>query len=274
MRLQKYLTERILSPGEIEIFQENYPQLYKDCKLYIDDWRKSGAKDFLYRGTRRPGIYFGIKSSHVKSGRLAKDTSQETHNILNDLFKKRFKWYVRNGVMTTGNISDASSYGTVYLFFPIGKYKFVWSPKVDDLYSEIDVEYKHMYSFDEYYGSDIRYDWEEEYGKDRKGHWEYDGEEIDNTEDLRYELEDTEEDFDKDLLYWIPDMDYDEYESARRGEYEKEREDYFFDLVKKYTDKNLRGAINSGNEVIFNCDKYYLVDINYEEMLMKAIYKK
>ena len=48
------------------------------------------------------------------------------------LFKEMFGWEVRNGIFTSSTLNYM--YGEPYLFFPIGDFKFVWSPDIDDFY--------------------------------------------------------------------------------------------------------------------------------------------
>ena len=60
------------------------------------------------------------------------------HDILDELFEKKFGWKPRSGgVFCTGSEATASGYGDAYIFFPIGDFEFLWSPKIHDLYDHV-----------------------------------------------------------------------------------------------------------------------------------------
>lgn len=83
----------------------------------------------------------------TRIGRAPMSTPVGTHNMLNALFNKMFGWKVRSdGVFTYGHEGFLYS----HYFFPIGKFKFVYSPKVKDLYDYL-IELKY----------DLRIQWEE-----------------------------------------------------------------------------------------------------------------
>jgi hypothetical protein len=80
-----------------------------------------------------------IHKKKVRKDRKPKDMDIKTHKELNKLFHKKFGWKVRSeGLFCTGNINEAGGYGYEFLVFPIGEFKYVWSPEIRDLYSFIE----------------------------------------------------------------------------------------------------------------------------------------
>jgi hypothetical protein len=125
----------------------------KDCKYYLDMLKLYGDVKVFYRGYRGSGVF--LKKT-PRNDRIPMSTRREIHNILNDVFKKEFGWKVRSeGVFTSSNI-NVSYYGKLYLFFPAGRnIKFVFSPIIQDLYSDIDTYFEEMSHLTD--GYDVRY---------------------------------------------------------------------------------------------------------------------
>ena len=131
MRLEQYLTEG-------QDFEYIFDKIKKDCKPFIKQVKSGGL---LYRGTKKdnPGI---IKITPRKD-RRPMSIHHKVQDILDDLFKKKFGWEARSsGVFAVGDFSVASQYsgyesGGVYSMWPIGSFKFLWSPNVADLFEEI-----------------------------------------------------------------------------------------------------------------------------------------
>jgi len=271
-RLQKYLKEgkgKNIGYNELAVgkFKSFYPDIEKDCKPYITEFKKSKSLQFLYRGTERKISDFRILKSYIKTGRQPKDTPEDLHNLLNDLFSDKFRWNVRDGVSTSG--TDNAGYGTVYLFFPIGRYEYAWSPDIYDLWTEI--EQKGNFEEPEPDLSIIEDEYDEDYGEYQSGYWEYDGEVIDDPDDIKMELEDKGEPFDEGLIQWVPDVELEDYIKQKKESYEDERNDYLEGLVKTYINRNLFKAIKIKHEVLFNCKKYYLVNKDYEDLFAEVL---
>ena len=272
-RLQKYLNEGKgkdigYDDKTVEEFKSFYLDIEKDCKPYITEFKKSKSLRFLYRGTERRVSDYRILKSYIKTGRKPKDTPEELHELLNDLFSDKFRWNVRDGVSTTSGFSSGN-YGTKYLFFPIGRYEYAWSPDIDDLWNEIEQE-SNFEELEPDLGV-VEDEYDEEYGEYQSGHWEYDGKEVDDPNDVQMDLEDEGEPFDEMLIQWVPDIELDDYIKKREESYENERNDYLYRLVKTYTDRGLFKAIKSKHEVLFNCKKYYLVNKDYEDLFAEVL---
>ena len=130
MRLQKYITEQ-------KSFKESVPQIKKDCKKYIKEIR--GAEGALFRF----GVFFNRQSIIKKkthSNRMPFTTPIEIHSGIDEMFLKKFKWKARSenvsfcwGMPFTNTIKTKN----YPILFPIGKYRYLWSPKVEDLYDTL-----------------------------------------------------------------------------------------------------------------------------------------
>ena len=73
---------------------------------------------------------------NVRSDRLPLDSDPKFHKILDDSFNRVFGFRARsNSVMATGDPDQASDYGVLYIIFPKGSFKFIWSEKIYDAYT-------------------------------------------------------------------------------------------------------------------------------------------
>lgn len=270
MRLQKYINE------EQSKYEDIIDILKKDCALFLKELKQTRKKQFLYRGYKYASGIITKKKS--RQDREPKDMDDTTSEYLNGLFKKKFGWYARSaGVFATSKTDDAEEYGKPFFFFPIGKYKYIWSPKIGDLYTKID-NYKlslenveEMFS-EEYYT--LLHD------DDLDGIWEYDGidlqidgDKYEAMQEVLYnkEMFGIEGNIDNNLLEFIPDLTLEDFIDKKVEEIKYDIEN----LVSTYTNKNLKQAIQIENEITFNCKEYYLVDHikpGLEKILIKEFF--
>lgn len=124
MRLKHYINEaREIDPDDIEFL------IAKECKPFI---KASQGKQIFRGATGKPANY----KSKVYTNRRPTDTPIVIQNLFDDICKSLFGWNPRSsGLFVTGDKYHASTYGTVYTIWPIGKFRFIWSPKVYDFYS-------------------------------------------------------------------------------------------------------------------------------------------
>lgn len=74
----------------------------------------------------------------ARKGRPAGDTPQEFSDAADRYFQEVFGWKARgDATFVSGDKHQADDYGDVYIVIPMGETKFVWSPKVRDLYTQI-----------------------------------------------------------------------------------------------------------------------------------------
>lgn len=288
MKLEKYITE-----SDSAII-ENGPRIWgiltTECRPFLKEFQKTGlaGKKWLYRGSDKtiPSRSRGIKAFIPRTDRRPKDMSQELHQRFDEAFNSTFKWYPRSeGVFTTSKRQVAGNYGKPYLFFPEGKYRYIWSDDVDDLYGKADDLNLHMIDDEQAWYDDfeLETDWRNEYGQGTgNGHWEYEGEEVCDYrcdyEDVEAEMQEREgDDFDNFAIEWIPEMTFDDYFDEKNQEKRDELEGEMNDIINSYRANNLGGAIKAGHETTFDCNAYYLVDPMYgpflKDMITKGVFQ-
>lgn len=110
-------------------------QIKKDCQPFL----KQFGGHLLYRGSpsfgtgKGPAKFFQKRA--VRTDRNPLSTDPDIHRVTDEWFKEKFGIAGRSGALfTTGGFIEARGYGTVYCIFPIGEFKFVWSPTVRDLF--------------------------------------------------------------------------------------------------------------------------------------------
>jgi len=110
--------------------------ILKNCQPFLKAIGNDPVKYALYRGMKSGHEKYVKKT--VRKNRKSLSTLKKIHDILNDAFYKEFGIKARSECLfAVGDSITAEDYGTVHYIFPIGKFKFYWSPKVRDLFNEI-----------------------------------------------------------------------------------------------------------------------------------------
>lgn len=134
MRLNNYILNEGESP-EVKKFKRLWSKIESECVSILKIYRKANVKGFFYRGLSSDQL---ITKRDVLKNRKPKDMDEYTQKHIDEKLFERFKWKPRSeGLFVTGRYDRASEYGNVYAVFPIGDFKFVWSPEVYDLYEQI-----------------------------------------------------------------------------------------------------------------------------------------
>jgi hypothetical protein len=150
MRLLSYINEEDYSDSYSD---DVVPTIKKDCKYYLDILKMYGDGKVFYRGYKGNDDFL---RRTPRNDRKPLSTNRKIHDILDDVFKKRFGWKVRSeGVFTSSN-KYVGYYGKPYLFFPAGKnIKFVFSPIIQDLYTDLNDYFREIPQLTD--GNDVRY---------------------------------------------------------------------------------------------------------------------
>jgi len=210
--------------------------LTKDCMPFLKELKKSNSfKDkFFYRGYRGK-LQYDIEKRKSRIGRRPSDTPENVSKFVDKEFLKKFGWKVRSeGIFTTGSKGAASGYGVEIIFFPIGKYKYIWSEEVTDLYNFLG------------------------------GHYLKYAEAVLLKDDSEF----------LDHIYnYVSKEEEKEHIEKRKEEVWKGFIDSMKRALKTYQSNNMKDALISKSEVTFKCKEYYMVRAKYASELFELIEK-
>jgi hypothetical protein len=136
-RLQQYINEETTNDLQFLV-----NMIRSDCKPFLKEMKKAGQ--FLYRGYNDPNdITWSFNKDKiqyfkkvVRKDRKPRDMYQSVHEKLDKLFMEKFGWKVRsNSLFCTGDRTIALGYGALFIVFPIGKFRYVWSPEIYDMWT-------------------------------------------------------------------------------------------------------------------------------------------
>jgi len=136
MKFKQYINEDIdETVDEIAII------LKKECMPFINEMKRGNIQSWFFRATEKK--IDTIREIKLRVNRKPRNIPKEIHDYMDMLFKKHFGWKVRSeGVFATSDRYTISNiYGEPYLFFPMGKYKYVYHPQIGDIYNFFDVMY-------------------------------------------------------------------------------------------------------------------------------------
>jgi hypothetical protein len=220
MKISQYLLERSYGnetlPERVEIHDENIVAFQKvidalksKCGKYYRDAKKSGK--VFYRGTFKVDWREVITPITPRTDRKPKDTNRILHDMVDDLFEKKFGWRPRSqGIFTSSHRGMVAGYGNTFSVWPIGDYKFVWSDETRDMFNWMRATLKLS-----------------------------DGE-MHNASKVMKAMQD----------------------SGNQNKIKK--------LIDSFQDTNLGAAWKSGNEVVFGCKQYYLVNAHHSKYVSNA----
>jgi len=258
--------------------------LKKDCAPFIKELRKTKQNRLIWRGSNKSSTRTIIRVT-PRQDREPKDTPPEIQYELNDRFEKKYGWRPRSeGVFTSPRKTDAATYGQEYVFFPVGKYEYLYNPEVDDLYSVVDNE---AAIYDAFTGEETARhedDYEYKYGEEAEGTWSYLGSDTeeaykDEAVAVAADAEGVDPDDPDEIiqiennLEWIPDEELEDYISRMQEEEKEEANSILNELINGYRKTNLGLAIKKNVEIMFRCKSYYLIDQNFNTNIEDYILK-
>jgi len=256
-----------------------------------EDIYYNGEKDI--NGSISSENKFIYSKRKMRHNRYPESTPREIHDDLNESFREKFGVNVRNGIFTSLDYNLAERFGDGdFMFFPIGEYKYYWSPIIRDLWDFISEKLWVRYGDDiprlnslskgqwengeiyYYNGKDTGcvkrrdfgyfYEYHNEYLNDYSGNYKLD-------EDL-LELKDVKQMYDS----------YEEYRDFKISQMYEIKESDIEYIVSTYKDSDINELLNNGwkhpvsgdirpssNEVTFICNEYYI--INYREVIKSDI---
>ena len=110
-------------------------EVFKNCKQFMRIINDLEGFQLL-RGYKHGTSNFFKKS--VRKDRRPSDTNKLVHDVMDELFYKKFKVKARSECLfVTGDYKFARGYGKTYIIYPIGPFKFYWNPDIEDLYADL-----------------------------------------------------------------------------------------------------------------------------------------
>jgi hypothetical protein len=232
----------------------------KECKPFLELMVEKNLKPLL-RGAHKidpeKAVITGLYKKKSRINRKPKDMPTDIQELFDNFFIDKFGWPARSsGVFTT--FSDKITYGygnEDFIVLPIGEFNYIWNPNIEDLFTYIE-DYNYLYEPDD----EIL---EEEYWSINDensglGIFYYDNI---NTGKKKYQevidMYSKDEDFDEELIEWVPDKSLKSFIKEIR----EEREDFFSEIFQGYIDTDIEKATN--HEIILKCDEYYLLSSSY-----------
>jgi len=236
MRLQKYIL------NEENITKTVLSFILDKCKPFLKELtRDFNNINFMYSGRDHKEPYFIGK---VRKNRKPLTTPENKHNTLDKLFNDKFGWKARsNAVFCTGSIENALRYshnGLTHMIFPIGKYKYLWNPRIIDLYTEIDdIKPETKVLVDLTYVNEIQ-----QYVKEKM-------KKSDTMTDIAK--------YRKEIINKIIDDNI------------KDNIEKYKKYVNGYKSTGLNQALKSKNEIMVNCKTYYAVNSIYDGAILNYL---
>ena len=235
-RFESYLNEAV----DPNIVKDIWVKLTKDCMPFLKELKRVQEPKyrFFYRGFHG-SLHQEMVRKSVRTDRKPTDTPKAISKYVDDEFQKKFGWRVRSeGAFATSDRMRSSGYGTTFIFFPIGKYKYVWSEEVTDMYT--------------YLGGRF----------------------------LKY-IENVFIGNDDDLVSAYPHMKkepeeaFEDYMERRRNEIIGNFKGTVEKAMNTFQSGNMKSAMKSQSEVVFQCKEYYAVkeiyDFSLYELMEKGI---
>lgn len=112
-------------------------EIQEKCQPYLQAVQ-SGSHRVMYRGMKNVGNFYLYRTMQVRKDRQPTDSSQELHQLLDMAIESELGFKARSeSLFVTNNHHVIADYGDPYVIFPIGDFKFAWSPYISDAYSEL-----------------------------------------------------------------------------------------------------------------------------------------
>lgn len=128
-------------------------EIKDDCSPYLDQLKSSkNPNTFLFRGmfTKSDNDIFITKT--VRRNRKASSTPQWFSDIVDEYFVEKFGTPFRSAsIFCTTQVNVAMLYGPLYAIFPIGDFKYCYSPIIEDMY-DLSTAAKHGFIERDYVG--------------------------------------------------------------------------------------------------------------------------
>lgn len=135
MRYSELTEAKGASDEEIEMSQ----LIKRDCQPYLAQNPRALSRLAMYRGIRVPEPWDRNDPTTLRKDirvddRMVSDSKPLVHDFMNKMFTELYGEPFRNAMFVNGRSGMVTQYGRVYVVFPIGEFKFLWSDKYEDLF--------------------------------------------------------------------------------------------------------------------------------------------
>lgn len=127
MRLENYIVEQ--EKG----FAHYIPKIQQECKPFLRDIKNAAGT--LFRIDKK-NKYKPVWKKITRKNRKPLDTPKKYHKVVDKLFLEEFGWKARSEALFCWSkfFSDDTAQ-KMWMVFPAGDYKYLWSEKVFDLWN-------------------------------------------------------------------------------------------------------------------------------------------
>jgi len=273
MRFQDAILNEAKDVDPYEIVKLVYDKAFPFVKEYLKHYRAEIYDDLFWSGRSGKKAY---EVKKIRTDRRPKDTGYDAHYKLDDMFQQEFGIrYRSSSIFVSGKRTEASNYGdNVYAIFPTGNnYNYVFNRKVTDLYSDVvdggggndygmyfAMEPEELANQEARYNDDLESEARDIAGETFDNHHYLEDEESDENVFMDARSDYIEDHYD-DIL---TDISMSEAETkVSEAEYEVER------IVSEYESNNLKGAIQSGNEIMLAGKEVLAVRYDYVPFILR-----
>lgn len=132
MKINEILTEDVGTPP-FEVAQI----LIQDCSPFLAEINYDLYSYKLWRGAKK--LDRNIELFQTNKFRKPVDMPPAVSEAIDDYFEEKTgaRWR-STSVFASGNPSAARYYGNLFCLFPIGEFHYCWSPRVSDLFNNVD----------------------------------------------------------------------------------------------------------------------------------------
>jgi len=134
MKFYNYLNEKDYSDEHLEEIKET---LQKRCMPFLKEFDAS-----IYRGYQKGLGNRMIARKAARKDRIPRFIPIEVHKELDDLLESMYGWRPRSNGVFTADKTSAGHFGmgiqNTFMFFPAGKYQYIWTAQISELYKYYD----------------------------------------------------------------------------------------------------------------------------------------
>jgi hypothetical protein len=130
--------------GNVQDLEDFIAEHCQPLLTYIDGDVEELLATPLYRGITKGDaeriqlkVFGNVRTCLIKTVRKDRtrlDNNPQFHEVVDNIFQEKFKWKPRSqGMFCSSDRDEIEGYGSPYMVFPMGRFKYLWAPEVKDL---------------------------------------------------------------------------------------------------------------------------------------------